>query len=522
MMGSFLHLLTVSLFFFFLQECWGRNEEERLINYLFKERRYNKELRPVQNKDDTVDIYLALTLSNLISLKEVDETLLTNVWMEHGWTDYRLKWNETEFDNITVLRLPPSMVWLPEVVLENNNDAQFQVAYYCNVLIYPNGNVYWLPPAIFRSSCSINVNYFPFDWQNCSLKFSSLTYNAKEISLHLKEEKDEDERSYKVEWIIIDPEGFTENGEWEIVHKPARKNTYKNIPMESNKHQDITFYLIIRRKPLFYIVNIIIPCVLISFLASLVYYLPADSGEKMTLSISVLLAQSVFLLLISQRLPETSMAVPLIVKYLMFIMVLVTVVVLNCVIVLNLHFRTPSTHVMTEWTKEFFLEKLPRLLHMSRPEDDKPSLEGALPRRSSSLGYIAKAEEYYSVKSRSELMFEKQSERHGMAARPTPKATYTSSNDSEVSEQLYNEMKPAVEGANYIVKHMHDKNDYNEEKDNWSGIARTVDRLCFYVVTPIMTLGTICIFLMGIYNQPPVLPFQGDTFTYTEESKRFS
>lgn len=149
---------------------------------------------------------------------------------------------------------------------------------------------------------------------------------------------------------------LTENGEWEIIHRPAKRNTYKHIPMESNKHQDITFYLIIKRKPLFYIVNIIIPCVLISFLASLVYYLPADSqytltsnkrissskpffgllhvnqkminsavsvwlfccgcagGEKMTLSISVLLAQSVFLLLISQRLPETSMSVPLIVK----------------------------------------------------------------------------------------------------------------------------------------------------------------------------------------------------------------
>ena len=35
----------------------------------------------------------------------------------------------------------------------------------------------------------------------------------------------------------------------------------------------------------------------------------------------------------------------------MFIMVVVTVVVLNCVVVLNLHFRTPSTHVMSEWTK---------------------------------------------------------------------------------------------------------------------------------------------------------------------------
>lgn len=134
---------------------------------------------------------------------------------------------------------------------------------------------------------------------------------------------------------------LAENGEWEIVHRPAKRNTYRHIPPESNKHQDITFYLVIKRKPLFYIVNIIIPCVLISFLASLVYYLPADSqctqqppppaqdeaccslclsvcvcvgGEKMTLSISVLLAQSVFLLLISQRLPETSMSVPLIVK----------------------------------------------------------------------------------------------------------------------------------------------------------------------------------------------------------------
>ncbi|XP_036410261.1 acetylcholine receptor subunit delta-like [Megalops cyprinoides] len=518
------HLPVLTLLSLFVSGCWGRNEEEQLINHLFKERGYNKELRPVENKEDAVPVYLALTLSNLISLKEVDETLLTNVWMEHGWYDTRLSWNTSEYDSVTELRLPPHMVWLPEIVLENNNDAQFQVAYYCNVLVYPSGYVYWLPPAIFRSSCAINVNYFPFDWQNCSLKFSSLTYNAKEISMHLKEDVDaETGKSYNVEWIIIDPAGFTENGEWEIVHKPARRNVYKSIPKDSNKHQDITFYLIIKRKPLFYIVNIIIPCMLISFMASLVYYLPADSGEKMTLSISVLLAQSVFLLLISQRLPETSMAIPLIVKYLMFIMVLVTVVVLNCVIVLNLHFRTPSTHVMSEWTKEVFLVKLPQLLHMPQPAaaPAEPGWEGALPRRSSSAGYIAKAEEYHSVKSRSELMFEKQSERHGFATRAAPAAELKPSEDTDHTDQLYSEMKPGVDGANYIVKNMRDKNDYNEEKDNWSGIARTVDWLCFYVVTVVMLLGTFFIFMMGIYNQPPVLPFEGDPYSYLEANKRF-
>ncbi|XP_029002832.1 acetylcholine receptor subunit delta isoform X2 [Betta splendens] len=472
-------------------------------------------------QQDTVDVYLALTLSNLISLKEVDETLLTNVWIEHTWYDYRLSWNKTEFDGIQVLRLPSSMLWLPEIVLENNNDAQFQVAYYCNVLVYDDGLCYWLPPAIFRSSCSINVNYFPFDWQNCTLKFTSLTYNAKEIRMLLKTEDVHDTIQQRtIEWIVIDPASFTENGEWEIIHRPARRNTYKHIPKESNKHQDITFYLIIKRKPLFYIVNIIIPCVLISFLASLVYYLPADSGEKMTLSISVLLAQSVFLLLISQRLPETSMSVPLIVKYLMFIMVLVTVVVLNCVVVLNLHFRTPSTHVMTEWTKKFFLERLPRILRMSQPVEPEPYWDGVLPRRSSSVGYIATAEEYYSVKSRSELMFEKQSERHGLTKRPTHAAVVKPQNDGGVTEQLYSEIKPAVDGANYIIKHMRNKNDYNEEKDNWSGIARTVDRLCLFLVTPVMTLGTIIIFLMGLCNHPPPLPFEGDPHDYTEENYR--
>ncbi|XP_010156709.1 PREDICTED: LOW QUALITY PROTEIN: acetylcholine receptor subunit delta, partial [Eurypyga helias] len=278
------------------------NQEERLIHHLFEEKGYDKEVRPVVSTDQVVDVYLALTLSNLISLKEVDETLTTNVWLEHGWTDYRLQWNKSEFGDIEVLRLPPNLLWLTHK---------------------------WLPPAMSRSTCPINVDFFPFDWQNCTLKFRCQGASQG--------------RGRK-------------NGEWEIIHRPARKNIHPDNPPESSEHQDITFYLIIKRKPLFYIINIVTPCILIAFMAILVFYLPADSGEKMTLVISVLLAQSVFLLLISQRLPATSHAIPLIGKYLLFIMLLVTAVVVICVVicvvVLNFHFRTPSTHIMSDWVKE--------------------------------------------------------------------------------------------------------------------------------------------------------------------------
>lgn len=37
-----------------------------------------------------------------------------------------------------------------------------------------------------------------------------------------------------------------------------------------------------RRKTLFYTVNLIIPCMGISFLTILVFYLPSDSGEKVS------------------------------------------------------------------------------------------------------------------------------------------------------------------------------------------------------------------------------------------------
>lgn len=58
-------------------------------------------------------------------------------------------------------------------------------------------------------------------------------------------------------------------------------------------------------------------------------------------------------------------------KYLLFTMILVTLSIIVTVIVLNVHFRSPSTHTMSPWVRKVFLNILPRLLAMKRPKMDK-------------------------------------------------------------------------------------------------------------------------------------------------------
>lgn len=57
-------------------------------------------------------------------------------------------------------------------------DGNFDVTLATKATIYHVGLVEWKPPAIFKSSCEIDVEFFPFDEQTCVLKFGSWTYDG--------------------------------------------------------------------------------------------------------------------------------------------------------------------------------------------------------------------------------------------------------------------------------------------------------------------------------------------------------
>src|SRR6218665_564819 len=84
------------------------------------------------------------------------------------------------------------------------------------------GFVMWIPCTIYKSSCTIDVTYFPFDEQSCEMIFGSWTYNADEVN---------------ITWYLPEPSLYSEvdlsdyekSGTWDLVGIPGKLSVKKNM-----------------------------------------------------------------------------------------------------------------------------------------------------------------------------------------------------------------------------------------------------------------------------------------------------
>ncbi|XP_028998654.1 neuronal acetylcholine receptor subunit alpha-2-like isoform X2 [Betta splendens] len=327
-------LTALYCFWLLINSVWAEDwshvhTEDELFRNLFGS--YSKWTRPARNVTDVVIVKFGLSMAQLIDVDEKNQMMTTNVWLKQEWTDYKLQWNPSDFDNVMSIRVPSELIWVPDIVLYNNADGDFAITHMTKAQLFHTGRVRWVPPAIYKSSCSIDVTFFPFDQQSCKMKFGSWTYDRAKIDLEPLEN-------------TVDLKDYWESGEWAIVNAVGTYNT-KKYDCCHEIYPDITYYFVIRRLPLFYTINLIIPCLLISCLTVLVFYLPSDC----------------------EIIPSTSLVIPLIGEYLLFIMIFVTLSIVITVFVLNVHHRSSATHALPQWVQRLFLTTVPRWLCMKRP-----------------------------------------------------------------------------------------------------------------------------------------------------------
>ncbi|XP_056299947.1 neuronal acetylcholine receptor subunit alpha-7-like isoform X3 [Pseudoliparis swirei] len=322
-------------------------------------RDYNPMERPVANDSQSLTVQFSFTLMQVMDVDEKNQILTTNAWLQMQWYDHYLQWNQSEYPGVKSLRFTTDQVWTPDILLYNSAHDKFDASFKTNVLVNSSGFCEYLPPGIFVSTCNVDVRWFPFDIQRCELKFGSWTFDGWLLDLQMKE---------------ADVSGYMTNGEWDLVEVPGGRHEvfYDCCP---EPYPDVTFVVTLRRRTLFYALNLLMPCVLLSSMTLVVFLLPANSGEKISLGITVLLSLTVFMLMVAEIMPATSDSVPLIGQYFVSTMVIVGMSVVATVLVLQCHHQNPNRGHMPRLVNLVLLQWVPWFLRMKRPgEGGEPPL----------------------------------------------------------------------------------------------------------------------------------------------------
>ncbi|KAL3105421.1 hypothetical protein niasHT_025785 [Heterodera trifolii] len=533
---TFVPLFCFSLFLTlcpFSAEGNRRSEDQLYEDLLYF---YNKNVRPVKNSTQILEVKFGASLIRIIDVDEVNQVLTTSLWLEMQWFDYKLVWNPAKFNGIKKLYIPSDQIWTPDILLYNNADGEPHISIVSDAIVYYTGLVVWKPPSIYKSFCAIEIEYFPFDTQECMMKFGGWTYNGFLMNISQIPPRPEDVienrhypdgREYKYLALGMDLSAYHASLEWDLMSVTSRRHEqlYPGC-CGQDKYIDITFALGLRRKTLFYAVNLVTPCMLIAILTVFVFYIPACE-HKMTYSISVLVTLTVFYLILIELIPPTSMVIPLIGRYLLFTMFLVSFSIAISVVTLNFHRRDGTLHTMPRWIYRVFIRFLPKLLLMTPPVDDDAQSDND---ESTSISDIqppygnANSDNNfgcYAHPYRSSGPFLAHSCR---SRRSIPAAGVRLSQTAQVKGMSAEVLRRMADNVYFVAEYFRAKQQRDKVSENWSYVAMVLDRLLLIVFSTSLFIGTLLILSSSppaksewgepLSTMPPTKPLSGDTFEF--------
>ncbi|CAD5119463.1 DgyrCDS8069 [Dimorphilus gyrociliatus] len=240
-------------------------------------------------------------------------------------------------------------MWIPKLAIGNSANKLFDGEHYRRfwITVRHDGSARWQPGGVFAISCALNMNFYPFDDQKCTIELETWVYTADKVNL-----------SNSMDVIGLDT--YIKHGEWDII-KTQVSSVNRVYRYYQDQFPEVYFTLHIRRKYTFYLVYILLPCLMLSGVLLMIFLVPAESGEKVSLGVSILVAISVFLLLVAGNVPDTSDAIPIIAIYLTYFMMANTIAVAMAVLVIRMHFRS-ADHAPPNWLRTLILVYIARLI----------------------------------------------------------------------------------------------------------------------------------------------------------------
>uniref|UniRef100_A0A8C9KRQ0 5-hydroxytryptamine receptor 3E n=1 Tax=Panthera tigris altaica TaxID=74533 RepID=A0A8C9KRQ0_PANTA len=289
-----------------------------------------KAFRPVTNFSIPTLVNISFTMSAILDVV---------------WDNPFIRWNPEECEGITKISVATKNLWLPDIFIvelyvlragNSQREAPFsgisRIYSLMNVDKTPKGltayvsnegRIRYKKPMKVTSICNLDIFYFPFDQQNCTLTFSSFLYTGESL------------------WGLRD----------KIKYKEIMNKCFQipyPLPFLSSPK------VAIRRRPRLYIINLLVPSGFLVAIDALSFYLPAESGNRAPFKITLLLGYNVFLLMMNELLPTNG--TPLISVYFALCLSLMVVSLLETIFITYLlHLATSQPPPMPQWLHSLIL-----------------------------------------------------------------------------------------------------------------------------------------------------------------------
>ncbi|XP_055919838.1 neuronal acetylcholine receptor subunit alpha-10-like [Eupeodes corollae] len=310
------YILLVVLIFDKRVESLGA--EEKLLRDLFVH--YDATVRP-SGPDHTIIVDISFEL-NHIDFDDSKGLFTASAHFIAEWEDPKLKWKPSEHDNVTLVHLKKSNLWIPDISLYNSVGNKALDIFSDNGVIEleHNGLILWSMNVQMQTLCDLDMFRWPYDTHKCVFKLGSWTYDGLHLNLFHSDKLDT-------------TQSFTQNAEFIITNFTAdREIVYYSCCPEP--YIVLNYFIEFTRRSSAFVSVFVMPAFCVAIMTLGAFWLPPHSGEKILLNGITLIVITMYQLYFIANHSTFSLRLPLIAIFYSLSFVLVSLSMIISVLVL--------------------------------------------------------------------------------------------------------------------------------------------------------------------------------------------
>ncbi|KAL3098796.1 hypothetical protein niasHT_024550 [Heterodera trifolii] len=278
----------------------------QILNRLTDSKKYDKRLRP-RYGEGAVDVGITIHVTSISAVSEVDMDITLDFYLRQTWYDPRLAFQQLDpelarrIKKLTVGVDYLERLWKPDTFFPNEKTAVFHLATTHNsfLRIEPDGRIYTSQRLTVKAMCQMELQLFPMDSQTCKLGLESYGYDVEDIDYYWGERRSDGRR----------PEDAVA---FDVFFLPQfRRTGYRvtgtHITTASGKYARLYFEVILSRNIGFYLMNIVIPSMLIVAISWVSFWLSREaSPARVGLGVTTVLTMTTLITTTNNTMPKVS------------------------------------------------------------------------------------------------------------------------------------------------------------------------------------------------------------------------